>query len=34
MSKYIICPTCKQEIEVRWGNMASETLNRHMRQHK
>jgi predicted nucleic-acid-binding Zn-ribbon protein len=34
MNKYIVCPKCGREIEVRWGIMANETLSRHMKEHK
>lgn len=35
MSRVVICPTCKREIEVRNGIMANETLSRHKaKEHK
>jgi hypothetical protein len=35
MTRVVICPTCKKEIEVRSGIMANETLNRHiLKEHK
>jgi hypothetical protein len=35
MTKVVICPECKKEIEVRSGIMANETLNRHIsKEHK
>jgi len=33
-SRYIICEVCGREIEVRWGIFASDTLVRHMKEHK
>ena len=32
--KIVICEICKKETEVRWGIFASDTLSRHMKEHK
>jgi hypothetical protein len=32
--KVIVCPICNKEVEVRWGIFASDTLGRHMKEHK
>jgi hypothetical protein len=35
ISRYIVCPTCNKEIEVRWAIFASDTLARHIKaEHK
>jgi hypothetical protein len=35
MSNRIVkCSICDKEIEVRWAIFASDTLNRHMKEHK
>jgi len=28
-NKYVICPECKKEIELRWGNFGYEALYKH-----
>ena len=33
MARVVICPVCKKEIESR-SKMASDTLVRHMKEHK
>lgn len=35
MNRLVICPICKKEWSLRWGTMAGESLNRHMKvEHK
>jgi hypothetical protein len=34
MSRTVICPKCKKEMEVRKGIFAHETLYRHSKEHK
>lgn len=35
ISRVVTCDICKQEIEVRWGIFANETLSRHTKvEHK
>jgi len=34
INRVVICPNCNKEIEVRWAIFASDTLNRHMKEHK
>ena len=34
-NRYIVCPECNKEIEVRWGIFAHDTLSRHRKaEHK
>ena len=34
IKKVVVCRICTKEIEVRWGIFASDTLNRHLKEHK
>jgi uncharacterized protein YbaR (Trm112 family) len=34
MSRIVICPKCKKELEVRKGIFAHDTLSRHLKEHK
>lgn len=33
-NRVVVCNVCSKEIEVRWGIFASDTLSRHMKEHK
>jgi len=33
LKRYVICPNCSKEIELRWGIFGHNTLARHLKQH-
>jgi len=34
MSRIVVCPICKKELDVRKGIFAHDTLSRHSKEHK